>query len=55
MVVWTPSEAQRQCLAAQRDAPLSHDHLFHSVAGSLGIRATEYRPALDLLAACRAP
>ncbi len=55
MVVWTPSADQRQCLAAQRDAPLSHDHLFHTVAGTLGIHAAEYRPALDLLAPCRAP
>ncbi len=55
MVVWTPSADQRQCLAAQRDAPLSHDHLFHTVAGTLGIHAAEYRPELDLLAPCRAP
>jgi lipid A ethanolaminephosphotransferase len=55
MVAWTPSTEQRQCLAAQRDAPLSHDHMFHTVAGTLGIRASEYRAALDLFAACRAP
>ena len=55
MVVWTPSAERRQCLAAQRDAPLSHDNLFHTVAGALGIRASEYRAALDLFAACRAP
>ncbi len=55
MLVWTPSADQRHCLAAQRDAPLSHDHLFHSVAGALGIQASEYRAAFDLFAACRAP
>lgn len=55
MVVWTPSTERRQCLAGQRDTPLSHDHLFHTVAGALGIRASEYRAALDLFAACRAP
>jgi lipid A ethanolaminephosphotransferase len=55
MVAWTPSAERRQCLAAQRDAPLSHDHMFHTVAGALGIRASEYRAALDLFAACRAP
>jgi lipid A ethanolaminephosphotransferase len=55
MVVWTPSAERRQCLSAQRDTPLSHDHLFHSVAGALGIRASEYRATLDLFAACRAP
>ena len=53
MVAWTPSAERRQCLAAQRDAPLSHDHMFHTVAGALGIprqrvpapRSTCSRPA----------
>ena len=40
-------------LAAQRDAPLSHDHLFHTVAGALGIRASRIprraRPVRGLL------
>lgn len=55
LIVWTPSAQRTQCLAAQRDRPLSHDHLFHSVAGALGIRASEYRADLDLFAPCRAP
>jgi lipid A ethanolaminephosphotransferase len=54
MIVWTPSPQRTQCLASLRDQPLSHDHLFHSVAGALGIQAAEYRAALDLFAACRA-
>lgn len=55
LIVWTPSLQRTQCLAALRDQPLSHDHLFHSVAGALGIRASEYRAQLDLFAPCRAP
>jgi lipid A ethanolaminephosphotransferase len=55
MIVWTPSAQRTQCLASLRDQPLSHDHLFHSVAGALGIQASEYRAALDVFAACRAP
>lgn len=55
MIVWTPSPQRTQCLASLRDQPLSHDHLFHSVAGALGIRAAEYRADLDLFAACRTP
>ncbi|MGD9834599.1 MAG: phosphoethanolamine transferase [Piscinibacter sp.] len=55
LIVWTPSAQRTQCLASLRDQPLSHDHLFHSVAGALGIQASEYRVALDLFAACRAP
>jgi lipid A ethanolaminephosphotransferase len=59
MLVWfgastasgaTPDPA---CVAAQRDAPLTHDHLFHSVMGLLGLRSGEYRAALDAFAACR--
>jgi lipid A ethanolaminephosphotransferase len=55
MIVWTPSAQRTQCLASLRDQPLIHDHLFHSVAGALGIQASEYRAALDVFAACRAP
>ena len=55
LIVWTPSPQRTQCLATLRDQPLSHDHLFHSVAGALGIRASEYHAGLDLFAPCRAP
>ena len=57
MVLWQGPQARAQsgCLAALRDAPLTHDNLFHSTLGLLGIRATEYRPGLDAFAACRAP
>jgi lipid A ethanolaminephosphotransferase len=41
------------CLHARRAEPLSHDHLIHTVLGSLGIAATEYRPELDAYAPCR--
>ena len=42
------------CLHARRSDPLSHDHLFHTVLGSLGIAAAEYRRELDAYAPCRA-
>ena len=45
----------RACVAGRRDVPLSHDNLFHSVLGLLGIQASEYKSTLDPLAACRAP
>ncbi len=56
MVLWQGPQARAQsgCLAALRDAPLTHDNLFHSTLGLLGIRATEYKPGLDAFAACRA-
>jgi lipid A ethanolaminephosphotransferase len=53
MVLWVPSDraSQKTCLAAKRDEPLSHDNLFHTVLGLVGVRAAEYKASLDL-AAC---
>jgi lipid A ethanolaminephosphotransferase len=45
--------AERDCLVRRLDQPLTHDHLFHSVLGLLGVTAAEYRPALDVRAPCR--
>ena len=55
LLLWLPPDAATQagCLRAQRDRPLSHDHLFHTVLGLVGVRSAEYRPALDLSGACR--
>ena len=41
------------CLNRLRDLPLTHDNLFHSVLGLLGVQASEYKPALDAFATCR--
>ena len=55
LLMWLPptAAAQAGCLRAQRDRPLSHDHLFHTVLGLVGVRSTEYRPALDINSSCR--
>ncbi len=59
MVLWLPAQTANanaldpNCVASQRDAALSHDNLFHSVMGLLGLRSAEYRAALDAFAACR--
>nr|WP_298143205.1 phosphoethanolamine--lipid A transferase [uncultured Pseudomonas sp.] len=42
-----------RCLAAQRDAPLSQDNLFHSMLGLLGVRTQAYGADLDMFAGCR--
>ncbi len=59
MIVWRPpaqpDDLRMDCLASRRDVPLSHDHLFHTVVGALGIQAKEYRAELDAFAPCRAP
>ena len=54
MLLWPLAGPQAECLRAHRQAALSHDHLFHSVLGLLGIAAAEYQPRLDALAPCRA-
>jgi len=59
MIFWgSPGFMQRQsansaCLLAQRDRPLSHDFLFHSVLGMYGVRTSAYVADLDLLQSCR--
>jgi lipid A ethanolaminephosphotransferase len=44
----------RACLEARRDAPHSHDHLFHSILGLFGVQTSIYSPQLDLFLPCRA-
>ena len=59
MIVWLSSPLEHaqgldsRCLRESLDAPLSHDHLFHTVLGALAIRTSEYRNELDAFAACR--
>ena len=49
------ASASRACLSEHLDAVLTHDHLFHSVLGLLGVQASEYKLALDAFAVCRTP
>jgi len=59
MVLWLPASGglatslQPGCLLGLRDKPASHDNLFHTVMGWVGARADVYKPAWDLLSACR--
>jgi lipid A ethanolaminephosphotransferase len=61
MVTWVAPGARgvsglsMDCLRRERNKALSHDHLFHTALGVLGIRAEEYVATLDAFAACRAP
>ncbi|MFT7722018.1 MAG: phosphoethanolamine--lipid A transferase [Roseateles sp.] len=61
MILWMPeggalaASLKPGCVAGLRDRPASHDQLFHTVMGWVGARADVYRPAWDLLAACRNP
>lgn len=59
MLLWLPPQTEaaigvtRACLGAQRDAELSHDHLFHTVLGLLGVASASHKASLDLTAPCR--
>jgi lipid A ethanolaminephosphotransferase len=59
MLLWASPQTlsdlplQLDCLQAARGNALSHDNLFHTTLGLLGIRAAEYHARLDAFAACR--
>ena len=57
MIYWQPDaiSATTICLQGLRDAPLTHDNLFHTVLGLVGVTAAEYRQPLDAFAPCRSP
>lgn len=42
------------CLGRRLDDRLTHDNLFDTVLGVLGVRAAEYKSAFDVTAVCRA-
>lgn len=41
------------CLRSRAAAPVSHDHLFHTLLRLADVRTTLYEPAWDIAAACR--
>lgn len=60
MLMWLAPQTEAalgvtmDCLRGQQDATLSHDHLFHTVMGLVGVSSREYRQGLDVLQPCRA-
>jgi lipid A ethanolaminephosphotransferase len=42
------------CLRRQLATPYSHDNLYHTLLGVMGVRTDQYRGAMDVLEACRA-
>lgn len=56
MVLWLPgtgSAIDGGCMRAKLDQPLSHDNLFHSVLGLLGVQAGIYKADRDFFAGCK--
>jgi len=46
------SRVSTRCLQSQRNKPLSHDNLFHSVLGLMSVKTSVYQRELDFFAAC---
>ncbi len=46
------SRVSTRCLQNQRDKPLSHDNLFHSVLGLMAVKTSIYQRELDFFATC---
>jgi len=61
LILWLPEPSaqaagvSRACLAQRLDQPLSHDHLFHTTLGLMGVQTQVRRSDWDLLAPCRQP
>lgn len=59
MFWWLPEGAARglrvelDCLRERARRPVSHDELYHSVAGLLEVQTPRYRPTRDVFAECR--
>lgn len=45
----------QRCLEARKTEAYSHDNLFHSLLGLLGVHTSVYNPQLDMFAPCRQP
>lgn len=60
-IMWLSASTQANlglqpgCLAGRLNDRLTHDNLFDTVLGVLGVRAAEYKLALDVTASCRVP
>ncbi|XZG69003.1 phosphoethanolamine transferase [Chitinibacteraceae bacterium HSL-7] len=57
LLMWWSDSARGKmdprCLAERAQAPASHDNVFHTVLGEMGIATSAYQSQLDLTANCR--
>lgn len=57
-ITWLSPEFEQRtkittaCVKQQLDAPISHDHYFHSVLGLMNVRTSVYKRQLDIYARC---
>ena len=43
------------CMRAHEHDAISHDNVYHTVLGAMGVRDAVYDPGMDLVAGCRTP
>jgi hypothetical protein len=61
MLMWPSKSAEQRlgidvaCLRGRQDEALSHDNLYHSILGLLGVQTRVYRAESDLFRTCRTP
>jgi lipid A ethanolaminephosphotransferase len=59
MVLWMSDSYRKRfavsdsCLDARKDMRYSHDNLYHTVLGALGVTSARYQPTLDMFLPCR--
>lgn len=58
MIAWLSPQLEQRvgitqaCLQSRRDIEYSHDNLFHSVLGLMGVQTAVYRPELNIFKGC---
>jgi lipid A ethanolaminephosphotransferase len=61
LLMWMSPEYRKRfaissaCVEAKKGQSFSHDNLYHTVLGMVGVTSARYQPGLDMLATCRFP
>jgi lipid A ethanolaminephosphotransferase len=59
LLLWLSPEYNKRfgvspgCVAAKKAQAYTHDNLYHTVLGAVGVKSARYVPQLDMLAPCR--
>jgi lipid A ethanolaminephosphotransferase len=59
LLLWMSAEYRKRfgispgCVEGRKAEAVSHDNLYHTVLGAVGVKSARYDPKLDVLAACR--
>ncbi|MDB5902402.1 MAG: lipid ethanolaminephosphotransferase, partial [Betaproteobacteria bacterium] len=59
LLLWMSAEYRKRfgispaCVQGRKAEAVSHDNLYHTVLGAVGVKSARYDPQLDMLAACR--